>query len=264
MFYVIFAIILISINCSLVGPYVVLRRISFIGDAIAHTILPGIVIAYMIGFNNFWGALVAAIITAIGIGWFTGRNDIREDTAIGIIFTALFALGILLMSKTDLSDEEFHHMLFGDILTIGQNQLIIIAAISVVILITEFLLRKELELATFDPMYSKQIGSRPDILRYVILILIALTVVSAIQAAGILLVSALLITPSATSIMLSNKLFKINLISIFVSILSCTAGIYLAFKFNVSASASIVIVVTIIFAVVWLNKSNRNSKPVKR
>src|SRR5277367_5661912 len=127
------AVFMVGITCAILGSYVVLRRMAFIGDAIAHTALPGVVIAYLEGFNLFMGALIAGLLTALGIGWLSRREAVREDTAIGVLFTGMFALGVLIISMHR-SFRDFSGMLFGDILAVTHHELILIAIITVIVL----------------------------------------------------------------------------------------------------------------------------------
>ncbi|HRE49662.1 MAG TPA: metal ABC transporter permease, partial [Aggregatilineales bacterium] len=191
------AVILLGVVCAPIGVYVVLRRMSFIGDALAHTILPGIVFASLRGVSLFVGAIAAALLTAVGIGWLSRRETVREDTAIGIVFTAMFALGIVLMS-TARSFRDFTHILFGNILGVTPNDLALMGIIAFIVLGSLALFHKELELTSFDTIHARVIGLKADRLRYGLLILLALTVVTAIQAVGVVLTSAMLITPAAT------------------------------------------------------------------
>jgi manganese/iron transport system permease protein len=138
------AAVLVGVTCAVLGTYVVLRRMAFIGDALAHTVLPGLVVAYLNSWNLFGGALVAGLLTALGIGWVSRRNTVREDTAIGVLFTAMFALGILLMSQAR-SFRDLSHMLFGNILGVRTLDLLLIVVVALLVLITLWLLHKELE-----------------------------------------------------------------------------------------------------------------------
>lgn len=173
------AVVLVGTLCATIGVYVVLRRMAFIGDALAHTVLPGIVFAYFNNINLFLGAVVAGLLTAFGIGWLSRRETLREDTAIGIMFTFMFALGILLMS-TARSFRDFTHILFGNVLGVTPSDLLLISIVAVIVLGTLILFHKEFELTSFDPTHAEVIGLRADRLRYVLLILLALTVVTAI------------------------------------------------------------------------------------
>jgi ABC-type Mn2+/Zn2+ transport system permease subunit len=240
------AAVLVGVTCACLGVYVVLRRMAFIGDALAHTTLPGLVVAYLNHWNLFWGALLAAIATALGIGWLTRRDEVREDTAIGILFTGMFALGILLMS-TARSFRDLTHMLFGNILGVTTSDLWRMAAITMVVLITLLLCHKELELTSYDPIHAEVIGLRAEWLRYGLLILLAFTVVAGIQAVGVVLTSALLITPAAAAALLTNRLNHMMLIAVSIAVTSGVVGLYASYYTQVSSGVAMVLACTMCF-----------------
>ncbi len=242
--------VLVGITCATLGVYVVLRRMAFIGDALSHTILPGLVIAYFQQANLFIGAIGAGVLTALGIGWLSRRREIREDTAIGILFTGMFALGILMIS-TVRSFKDFTHMLFGYILGVTGDQLVIIAVIAVVVIGTLLVLHKELELTSFDPTHAQVIGLSADRMRMVLLVLMALAVVSAIQAVGVVLTSALLVVPAAAASMLTNRLPRMMVLACGVSVFSAIAGLLLSYHFDVSSGAAIVLTCIACFLLAW-------------
>ncbi|MFN7209693.1 MAG: metal ABC transporter permease [Aggregatilineales bacterium] len=248
------AVVLVGTLCATIGVYVVLRRMAFIGDALAHTVLPGIVFAYFNGLSLFFGAVVAGLLTAFGIGWLSRRETLREDTAIGIMFTFMFALGILLMS-TARSFRDFTHILFGNVLGVTPGDLNLIGGVAIIVLGTLILLHKELELTSFDPTHAEVIGLRADRLRYALLILLALTVVTAIQAVGVVLTSAMLITPAATASLLTNRLPRMMLIAVGVAILAGVIGLYASYYYNVASGAAIVLACTSLFGLTWLART---------
>ncbi len=245
------AVLMVGITCAVLGAYVVLRRMAFIGDAIAHTALPGVVIAYLKGFNLFIGALVAGLFTALGIGWLSGREAMREDTAIGVLFTGMFALGILIISTTR-SFRDFSSMLFGDILSVTAFDLILIAVLTGIVLIVVALFYKELELTSVDPSYSAVIGLRADWMRNVLLVLLALAVVCGIQAVGVILTVALLVTPAAAASLLTRNLFRMMILSSVFAVSSGFIGLYASFYANVNSGAAIVLTGTGWFAIAFL------------
>lgn len=247
---------LVGLAGATVGVYVVLRRMAFIGDALAHTILPGVVGAYLMGANLLLGALVAGLLTALGIGWFSRRGDVREDTAIGIVFTGMFALGILMMSTVQ-SFRDFTHILFGNILGVTGSDLALIAVVCIVILTGLVFFNKELELTSYDPVHSEVIGLRTDWVRYGLLILLALTVITGIQVVGVVMTSALLITPAATAALLTNKLSRMVPIAAAIAVISGVAGLYVSYYFAVSSGATIVLLCTLSFAIAWIVKQVR-------
>ncbi len=245
------AAVLVGLSCASIGVYVVLRRMAFIGDALAHTILPGVVVAYLNRWSLSGGALIAGLLTALGIGWLSRRDAIREDTAIGVVFTGMFALGILLMSTTR-SFRDFTHILFGNILGVTQSDLILIAAIAGVVLVALFLFHKELELTSFDPIHAEVIGLKTARLRYLLLLLLALTVVSSIQVVGVVMTTALLITPAAAASLLTVRLWRMIVIAAAVAVAAGIVGLYASFYANVSSGAAIVLTATTFFAGAWL------------
>ncbi len=243
--------ILVGIACSVLGAFVVLRGMAFIGDAMAHTILPGIVIAFLNGANLTLGALVAAVIAALGIGWFSKDREIREDTAIGVMFTGLFALGILLMSRAQ-SYRDLTHILFGNILAVSLADLAVIAGVTAIVLIAVGAFYKELLVTSFDPGHAVAIGLSPDMVRYGLLLLLALTIVAAIQAVGVVMVVALLVTPAATANLLTKRLRHMMLIGAGLSALAALIGLYASYQWNVASGASIVLALTAMFLLAFL------------
>ncbi|MFN8443428.1 MAG: metal ABC transporter permease [Caldilineaceae bacterium] len=242
---------LVGIACATVGVYVVLRRMAFIGDALAHTTLPGLVVAYLNGWNLYGGAIVAGMLTALGIGWLSRRREMREDTAIGILFTGMFALGILLISNVR-SFRDFSHILFGNILGVTNFELVTIALITALVVTILLLFHKELELTSFDPTYAEVIGLNAGLVRYGLLILLSLIVVAGIQAVGVVLTSALLVTPAAAASLLTNRLSRMMAIATAIAVFSGFVGLYTSYYYSVSSGAAIVLTCTFCFALAWL------------
>lgn len=233
-------VIFASLNCAIIGTYVVLRRMAFLGEALTHTLLPGIVFAYLRGVHLFWGALTASMVTALGIGFLSSREGIRQDSAIGVILSFMFALGILMMSTVH-SFRDFNAILFGSILGVTTGDLLLAASISAVVLCLLFAFHKELELSSFDHNYARLIRARPNLLRYLLYLLVALSVVSAVQMMGALLTTAMLIIPAVTASLLSQSLVRIMFIAVFVALISGVGGLYISFYMEVATGACIVI-----------------------
>jgi manganese/iron transport system permease protein len=254
-----FAGVFVGATCAMLGVYVVLRRMAFIGDALAHTVLPGLVIAYLNQWNLTGGAIVAGVATALGIGWLSKRREVREDTAIGILFTGMFALGILLMS-TVRSFRDFTHMLFGYILGVTDDQLVLMALIALGVAVVLLALHKELELTSYDPTHAQVIGLNADRLRYVLLVLMAFAVVGAIQAVGVVLTSALLVVPAASATLLTNRLPRMMVLACGISVLSSLIGLLISYRFDVSSGASIVLVCIACFLGAWCIRAVRERR----
>ena len=250
------AALLIGVTCALLGVYVVLRQMAFASDALGHTMLPGLVIAYLNSWNLVAGAMVAGIAAALGIGWFSSRRAVHEDTAIGVIFAGAFAFGVLLMSRTR-SFRDFTHMLFGDILGVTNDYLLRAAIITVVIIALLYLFNKELQLTSFDPTHAEVIGLRPDLMRYGLLVALTLAVVVGVQAVGAVLISALLVTPAAAASLLTKRLPLMMVLACIISTGSSVVGLYASYHANVSSGAAIVLTCTLCFTLAWVFRAVR-------
>lgn len=244
-------ILLASINCAAIGSYVVIRRMAFFGEALTHTLLPGIVFAYLRGIHLFWGALCASILTALGIGLFSSYKEVRQDTAIGVVLSLMFAIGVLMMGIVR-SFRDFSSILFGSILGVTSGDLLLTGSITFIVISVLFLLYKELELSSFDPSYSKLVRMKPNLLRYILLLLTALSVVSAVQMIGALLTTALLITPAAAAALIARTFLSLIFFSILFAICAGIIGLYLSFYFQISSGATIVVNCAIIFITIWI------------
>lgn len=246
-------IILASINCAAIGSYVVIRRMAFFGEALTHTLLPGIVFAYLRGMHLFLGALGASILTALGIGLLSSHKEVRQDTAIGVVLSLMFAIGVLMMGIVR-SFRDFSSILFGSILGVTSGDILLTGSITIIVLSVLFLLYKELELSSFDYNYAKLIRIKPNLLRYIVLLLTALSVVSAVQMIGALLTTALLITPAAAAALIARTFFSLILYSVSFAIGAGIVGLYLSFYLQVSAGAIIVINCAGLFMVIWISR----------
>jgi manganese/iron transport system permease protein len=239
--------LLVGMVCALVGTYVVLRGLAFVGDALAHAAFPGVVIAYLLQTNIYLGALVFALATALGIGLVSRGGRVRPDTAIGILFAGAFALGVLLMSTIQSYTVDLFSFLFGDILAISERDLVVVGILGAVVLLTILLCYKELLLLCFDPTVAEAMGYPVQRLNYLLLGLVALTIVISIQAVGIILVVALLITPSATASLVTRRFLPMMLVGILLACAAVGMGLALSFYFNVASGAAIVLVSTCLF-----------------
>ena len=246
--------VLVGTICALVGTYVVLRGLAFVGDALAHAAFPGVVIAYLLKGNIYLGAAIFALATALGIGLISRRARMSYDTAIGILFAGAFALGVLLMSTIRGYTVDLFSFLFGNILGISGRDLLLVGLLGAVVVLTIALFYKELLLLSFDPTVAEAMGYPVQALNYLLLALIALTIVISIQAVGIILVVALLVTPSATAHLLTERLFRMMLFGIVLAALAAVVGLYLSFYLNVASGAAIVLVSTCLFFMVLVGR----------
>lgn len=241
---------LVGVVCAVVGTYVVLRGIAFIGDAISHAAFPGIVAAYLVKGPFLLGAGIAAVATALAIGFVARRAQLRQDTAIGVLFAGTFALGVFLFSTIQGYVGDLFGFLFGNVLAIGPDDLLGLAALSAVVLAVVSLLWKELLYATFDPLGAGASGFRVELVEYVFLGLVALTIVISLEAVGIILVVAMLVTPAATAQLLTVRFGRLMAAAVAVGIGSAVVGLYLSYWLNAASGATIVLVETAAFLAV--------------
>jgi ABC-type Mn2+/Zn2+ transport system permease subunit len=246
--------VLVAAVCALVGTYVVLRGLAFVGDALAHAAFPGVVIAYLLKGNIYLGATIFALLTALGIGLVSRRGRVSYDTAIGILFAGAFALGVLLMSTVRTYTVDLWSFLFGNVLGISGKDLWLVGLLGAGVLLTIMLCYKELLLLSFDPTVAEAMGYPVQALNYLLLALIALTIVISIQAVGIILVVALLVTPSATAYLLTERLFRMMVLGVLLAALAAVVGLYLSYYLNVASGAAIVLVSTCLFFLVLVGQ----------
>lgn len=241
---------IVGVVCAVVGTYVVLKGIAFIGDAIAHAAFPGVVAAFMLGVPFYLGAAVAAVSTSLAIGYVTRRARIRTDTAIGVLFAGTFAFGIFLYSTIQGYVADLFSFLFGQLLSTSLQDLVALTILGGIVLAVVAILWKELLYATFDPLGAAASGLRVDLLESLFLALIALTIVISLQAIGIILVVAMLVTPAATAQLLTVRFGRMMALAAALAVGASIAGLYLSYWLDVASGATIVLVQTAVFLVV--------------
>jgi len=246
------ASVMVGVLCAVMGTYVVLRGMAFLGDAISHAILPGIAIAYILDGSLLIGALAAAGAVAVGIGFFSRKGSLKEDTAIGILFAAALSLGVALISTMQTFAVDLSHIMFGNVLGVSPNDLWLTAVLGAGILITVGLLYKQFLVISFDPILAATLRLPAELLRYTMLLLLALTVVVSLQTVGVGLSSAMLVTPAATAFLLTRRLFPMMLVSALIGALASIVGLYLSFYLNIVSGASIVLTATTFFLIAFV------------
>jgi manganese/iron transport system permease protein len=244
------AVTVVGLVCAVVGSYMVLRGLAFMGDALSHSAFPGVVVAYLLQGPFYVGATIAAVGTALAIGWITRRGRLRGDTAIGVLFAGMFALGIFLFSRIPNYVGDLFGFLFGEVLGIGNNDLLALTVLAVIVLVTVAVLWKELLYSTFDPLGAAAAGLRVVWLDYLFLALIALTIVVSLQAVGIILVVAMLVTPAAVGQLVASSFRRLVSVAIVVGVTGPLVGLYLSYWLDAASGATIVLVETLIFLVV--------------
>jgi len=246
------AAILVGVLCSVIGCYVVLRSMAFLGDAMAHAILPGIAIAYLLKGNLSLGALIAAVVVALGIGAFSQRGTIKEDTAINILFTAALALGVALISSMQTYAVDLSHILFGNVLGVSSEDLRLTAILGSLILAITLICYKPFLVITFDPLLANTLRLPVALLHNLLLVLLALTIVTSMQTVGVGLVAAMLVTPGATAYLLTKRLPSMMALAAVFGALSSLIGLYASYYLNIASGSSIVLTATLFFVLAYL------------
>lgn len=255
------AAVLAGVICAVVGTYVVLRGMAFFGDALAHTILPGVAVGYLVSGGAreplFWWALGTSVAASVGIGAISRRGRIKEDTAIGIVFAGMFALGIALISTVRNYAVDLSHFLFGDVLGVSWQSLGWMAVFGGGVILVIVLFYKEFLVISFDPVLAQTLRLPVAAFNNLMLVLIAMTVAVAMQTVGVALMVAMLVTPAATASLLTRRLLSMMALAAFIASFSGVAGLYLSYYAGIASGAAIVLTATIIFLCVFLFTSRR-------
>ena len=246
------AAMMVGMICSVLGTYVILQGMAFFGDALAHTILPGVVIAYLVGWPLTVGALIFGVLSAIGIGALSHRSEVREDTAIGVIFAGSFALGVAMLSTVRSYAVDLAHILFGDVLGVSPTDLWVTAGLGAVVLLVVFAFYKEFLVMAFDPTLAVVLRLPVKTLRYLLLILIAVTIVISLQTVGMALMLAMLITPAAAAQLLTRRLPTMMAVAALIGAFSNITGLYISYYINIASGPAMVLVATAVFGLVFL------------
>lgn len=250
------AAVLAGIVCAVIGTYVVLRGMAFFGDALAHTILPGVAVGYLVSGGAreplFWWALGTAVLASLGIGAITRNARIKEDTAIGIIFAGMFALGIAIISTVRSYAVDLSHFLFGDVLSVTPQSLVWMAVFGGAVILVILAFYKEFMTISFDPVLATTLRLPVNRLNNLLLVLIAVTVAVALQTVGVALMVAMLVTPAATASLLSNRLPSMMMISATIASLSGVVGLYISYYVGITSGSAIVLTATAFFLLAFL------------
>ena len=241
----------VGVVCAVLSCYVTLKGWSLMGDAVSHAVVPGVVVAYALGLPFALGAFVFGFGATVAIGYVKSQTRLKEDAVIGVIFTGFFAFGLVLATKIP-SNIDLFHILFGNVLGISNQDVVqtLIAGIATLAII--LLRRKDLLLFCFDPNHAKAIGLNTQLMYYTLLSVLALTIVTALQTAGIVLVVAMLVTPGATAYLLSDRFDHMLILSVTTSVLSCVLGTYFSYHLDASTGGCIVVLLTLFFVLAML------------
>lgn len=254
------AAIIVGVVSAVLGSYVVLRGMAFFGDALAHSILPGVALGYLVGGTGgalFWWALVAALLSAFGIGAISRGTKVKEDTAIGIIFAGMFALGIAMISTVRNYTGDLAHFLFGNVLGVRASDLWLVGIFGGLILLTVLLFYKEFLVIAFDPILAATMGLSATLLDYLLIVLIAVAVVVSLQTVGVALMVAMLVTPAATAYLMTHRLPTMMALAALIAALSGVIGLYLSYYLGIASGAAIVLTCTAWFGLTWAFQAGR-------
>lgn len=243
--------ILVGIMSGVIGSFIILRGLSLMGDAISHAVLPGVAVAYMLGINLLFGASIFGILAAMLIGYVASHSKLKNDTAIGIVFSAFYALGFILISLAE-SSSNLHHILFGNVLAVSDNDLITTTCVLIAVILFVVIFYKELLITSFDETFAQTYGLKTQMVHYALMLMLTLVTVSSLQTVGIILVVAMLITPAATAFLWTNKLHWMLVDSAIFGALAALIGLFLSYTFNWASGPAIVLVAAFIFGVSFI------------
>ncbi|WP_439860405.1 metal ABC transporter permease [Pseudomonas sp. MBLB4136] len=242
---------MVGIICGVIGCFIILRGMALMGDAISHAVLPGVALSFMLGVNLLIGAVLSGLLTAIAIGYVSQHSRIKHDVSIGVMFTAAFALGIILITLQK-SSTDLYHILFGNVLAVRPEDMWITLIIGTLVLVSVYLFYKELLVSTFDATMAAAYGLPVKLIHYFLMTLLTLVTVASLQTVGIVLVVAMLITPAATAYLLTSRLSLMIAWAAGLGLLSAFCGIYLSFTYNLASGATIVMTSTLLFVAALL------------
>lgn len=243
--------VMVGIISGIIGSFIVLRGMSLMGDAISHAVLPGVAISYMLGISYFYGAVVAGILAALGMGAISQNSRIKTDASIGIVFSAALALGIILITKAQ-SATDLTKILFGNVLHVRTSDMWITAAISVLVILVVVIFYKELLISTFDETMAEVYGLNTRLIHYGLMVLLTLVSVASLQTVGVILVVSMLITPASTAYLLTDRLSVMVVLSAIFGAVSAVIGIYFSYIYDLPSGPVIAIAATLIFLLVMV------------
>ncbi|WP_282709291.1 metal ABC transporter permease [Ligilactobacillus sp. Marseille-Q7487] len=244
------ASLLVGVMAGLVGCFIILRGMALMGDAISHSVLPGVALAHIFGINLLLGASLFGILASLVIGFIAEKSKLKTDTSIGIVFSAFYALGFILIAQAE-STANLHHILFGNVLAVSGSDLRSTVLVLAVVILFIVLFYKELLISSFDPIYAKTYGLNTRVLHYALMLLLTLVTVSALQTVGIILVVAMLITPAATAFLWTNNLVKMLILAATFGASAAFLGLFFSYTFNWASGPAIVLVAAAIFLVTF-------------
>jgi manganese/iron transport system permease protein len=257
------AAVLIGAVCSVLSCYLVLKGWSLMGDAVSHAVLPGIVIAFVLGLPLAVGAFAAGLLCAVATGYLKANSRVKEDTVMGIVFSGMFGFGLVLFTKVE-TEQHLNHILFGNMLGITARDLVEVAIIAGGTLLIVLARRRDLLLYCFDPQHARAIGLPIGVIHYALLVLLALTIVASLKAVGIILVVAMLVAPGAIAFLLSDRFDRMLVIAAGVAIGSSVVGTLVSFHIDGATGPCIVLIQAFAFLLAFFFAPRRGVFAIKR
>jgi ABC-type Mn2+/Zn2+ transport system permease subunit len=254
------ASLIVGVVCPVLGTYVVLRGMAFLGDALAHIILPGVVLAFLLGLPVALGALVVGVLAALAISAISARAELREDAAIGVVFAGAFALGVALLSLQRSYAVDLTHILFGDLLGVSSADLWLMGALGALVLLVVVAFYKEFLVLSFDPLLATTLRLPVSFLKNLLLVLLAVVIVMSLQVVGVALVLAMLVTPASAAYLWSRRLPPMMAIAASFGSISALVGLLLSYHLNLASGPAIVLVETGLFGLAFLLSPRRRSR----
>lgn len=254
------AALIVGVVCPVLGTYVVLRGMAFLGDALAHIILPGVVLAFLLGLPLALGALVVGVLAALAINAISARAELREDAAIGVVFAGAFALGVALLSLQRSYAVDLTHILFGDLLGVGPADLALMGVLGAAVLLVVLAFYKELLVLSFDPLLASTLRLPVSFLKNLLLVLLAVVIVMSLQVVGVALVLAMLVTPASAAYLWSRRLPPMMAMAAGFGSASALIGLLLSYHLNLASGPAIVLVETALFGLAFVLSPRRRSR----
>lgn len=243
--------VIVGIVSGVIGSFIILRGMSLMGDAISHAVLPGVAVSYMLGGSYMIGASIFGIMAAGLIGFVTQKSKLKNDTAIGIVFSSFFALGIILISFAE-SSTDLYHILFGNVLAVRPSDMYTTLAVAVAVILFVILFYKELLVSSFDPVMAQAYGLKVQVIHYALMFFLTLVAVSSLQTVGTILVVAMLVTPAATAYLLTDKLSTMIVIASSLGAISAVIGLFFSYSYNLASGATIVLTTVVFFVIAFI------------
>jgi len=251
--------VMVGVMCPIIGCYIVTRGLAFMGDALSHAVMPGLVVGFLLGVSPFLGAVPVGVAVALLVGLVSRRTGISEDTSIGVLFAGMFAVGLILLTTAEGITIDVEDLLLGQVLGVSQTDVLVTAGLATFVIAGLYLFHRPLMFTSFDPVGAQVVGISGAVMDYVLLTLLALVIVLSVQAAGIVLVMAMLVTPAATAYLLVRRFVTMMAVAATLGALAAMVGLYLSFHLDLPSGPAMTLVATSFFALAALLRQRRTA-----